>query len=292
MARWEISRTRSRTLISSLILILAGPAAAGAESKPARLSFARDGKPVATRDLDWVRSLSPQTPQTIRVFEPYEEREVRFEAVRFEAALDAVYGPEWRSREELLFTCSDGYQPTVPVRRVLEHGAWLAFDRADEQGFSISKLESGKRQRIALGPFYLVWENLEDTRIRLEGDYGWPYQLVGVDLIDARDRFPKMVPPRDASARELAGFEAFRVHCSKCHPLNGEGGAIGPELNGAVSPLEARRTAWLRQWIDDPSQMNPTSRMPRLNPALPDRDETIDAILAYLSVMSESRHAD
>jgi mono/diheme cytochrome c family protein len=220
----------------------------------------------------------------LAVFEPYEAQEVDFVALPFAAVLDAVYGSGWRREEELLFTCSDGYQPTVPVQRAIDHRAWLAFERKG-QGFTIRKSEAGELRTVALGPFYLIWENLDDAQVRQEADYGWPYQLVGVDLIRTRDRFPGMLPPADASSAALAGFRGFRVHCSKCHKVNGEGGSIGPELVAAASPLAHRDRAYLRRWIEDPAKIQPNARMPALNPALPDRARAIDEILAYLEAM-------
>ncbi len=274
-------------LLLSAVGIALGVVSSSPGDEARGLSFALHSEPVATRDVDELRQA--HEVRTIRVYEPYEEREVSFEAVAFDAVLDAIYSSDWRTQEELLFTCSDGYQPTVPVGRVLEHKAWLAFDRADEDGFSILKLESGSLRRVTLSPFYLIWENLDDPQVRQEGDYGWPYQLVGVDLIRTRDRFPKMVPPEGASRDALAGFAAFRMYCSRCHAINGEGGAIGPELNYPLSPVEYRESAWLRRWIDDPSQILATSRMPRLNPGLADRDQTISNILAYLEAMSKTK---
>ena len=237
--------------------------------------------------LDALRRRVPSS--AVRVFEPYEGREVGFSALRLDRVLDVAYGASWRGEEELLFTCRDGYQPTIPVQRVLSHRAWLAFERTDQEGFTIRKRESGEIKQVALGPFYLVWENLGDAKVRQEADYGWPYQLVGVDLIRTRDRFPGMIPPADASAEVLAGFAAFRVHCSKCHSLNGEGVSIGPELVAGASPLEYRDRDWLRSWIEDPTRILPTARMPALNPALPDRARTVDEMLAYLQAMARAR---
>jgi mono/diheme cytochrome c family protein len=275
---------RRCVLASFLLLLFSGPAAQAQQGDESRtLAFSRRSEPVASRTLASLSAAIP--PATVRVFEPYEAREVDFVALPLEQVLDAVYSTSWRSEEELLFTCSDGYQPTVPVERVLSHKAWLAFDRVDQDGFTVRKSESGSVKRIAVGPFYLIWENLEDEQIRLEADYGWPYQLVGVDLIRSRDYFPKMTPAPGASREVMAGFAAYRVHCSKCHKLNGEGGSIGPELNAQASPLEYRDPKWLRSWIEDPSRIKPTTRMPPLNPALPDRARVVEEILAYLTAM-------
>jgi mono/diheme cytochrome c family protein len=254
---------------------------------PLEIAFARHGQPVASLDLAALEKLA--RPATVRIHEPYEDRAAAFQALPFADLLDAVYGPAWRGEEELLFTCRDGYQPTVPVARAIEHRAWLAFAREGQPAFTIWKLESGARRHVELAPFYLVWENLEDPVVRQEGDYGWPYQLVGVDLIRTRERFPGMAPPPGAGPDVVAGFAAFRVHCSRCHRLNGEGGAIGPELNGAASPLALRERAWLRAWIAEPGRILPTARMEPLNPALPQRERTIDEILAYLEAMASAR---
>jgi len=251
------------------------------------LRFARHGDPVATMTIEELASVT--MPRSVRVFDPYEGQPIDFEAFPLATVLDAVFSPAWREEEEILFTCSDGYQPTLPVPRVLAHAAWLAFDRVDREGFSIEKFESGTNHRIQLAPFYLVWENLDDEELRGEGDYGWPYQLVGIELIRASERFPAMVPPDDASPDAIAGFSAFRRLCSRCHAINGEGGTIGPDLNVPVNPVEFRDREWLRRWIDDPSAILPTARMPRLNPALPERDETIDRIIEYLEAMAGAR---
>jgi mono/diheme cytochrome c family protein len=273
------------------VLLAAGLAAgAAAETAPsAELAFARHGQPTARLALAELLELAPR--REVRVHEPYEAGPARFAALPLERVLDAVYTSSWRGEEELLFSCRDGYQPTVPVARVLAHRAWLAFDREDQPDFTIRKRESGEVRSVELAPFYLIWENLEDAQIREEADYGWPYQLVGIELIRRSDRFPRMTPPPGASDAVLAGFAAFRVHCSKCHALNGEGGRIGPELNHAASPALTRDPDWLRGWIEDPSRVLPNARMPALNPALPDRARTVDEILAYLRAMATAGDA-
>ena len=272
------------------VLGLAIDAHADASGEPT-LAFALHSAPIRSVDLRELSRIAP--PVDVRVFEPYEEREVEFSALPLAPVLDAIYGDGWRTEEELLFACRDGYQPSVPVQRVLEHDAWLAFDRAGEAGFSIVKLESGSRKEIDLSPFYLIWDNLGDAQLRLEGDYGWPYQVVGVDVIRTRDRFPHTAPPEGATPQVLAGYAAFRIHCSRCHAINGEGGSLGPELNSPRNPVEYRELDWLRSWLDDPAQILPTARMPRLNPTLSERAETIDYILAYLGAMANhKRHLE
>ncbi len=253
------------------------------------LAFALHAAPLRSLDISALSRIVE--PSVLRVFEPHEEREAEFRAIPFASVLDFLYGDDWSAQPELLllFTCSDGYQPTIPVQRVLDHGAWLAFDRVGQDGFSIRKLESGSRKRIDLSPFYLIWDNLESAQLREEADYGWPYQLVGVDLVRSRDRFPRSAPAENAAPEVIAGYAAFGVHCNRCHAMNGEGGAIGPELNSPSNPIEYRELDWLRSWIDDPAKIVPTSRMPRLNPALRNRGETIESLLAYMGAMSKRK---
>lgn len=268
----------------TLLLVVAASATARAEEDVATsLRFARHGEPVATLRLDALREAF--AAKTLAVHEPYEDREVAFRALPLAAVLDRVFTPSWREEEELLFTCRDGYQPTVPVQRALDHDAWIAFARPGAD-FTIDKLESGRRQEVSLAPFYLVWENLEDDVVRAEGDYGWPYQLVAIDLIRAADRFPKMTPPASAPPLAHEGYTAFRMYCTRCHPVNGEGGSIGPELNAPGREVGVRDEAWLRRWIDDPSQFAPNARMPALDRGLPDRAQTLDALIAYLRAMA------
>jgi mono/diheme cytochrome c family protein len=281
LARWT-KADRLRLWIGIAVALLALPARAGEDA----LTFRRRGEAVATRDRAALTALAPV--ETVRAREPYEEREVAFRALRLDRVLDAVYGESWRREEELLFTCRDGYQPIVPVARVLEHQAWLAFAREDAPAFSIRKLESGRYQDISLAPYYLIWDNLHDAAVRAEGDYGWPYQLVGIDLIRSRDRFPHMAPPANASPQVGEGFAAFRIHCSRCHAVNGDGGTIGPELNRTPNPAGRRDAAWLRRWIDDPAAISPNTRMERLNPELHDRAHVIDAIVAYLQAIADA----
>lgn len=248
------------------------------------LEFLAESRPVTSLTVEELTR--KVEARRVDVFEPYEQAEVAFTALPFERVLDEAYGPTWREHEAILFTCRDGYQPTVTVRRVLEQHAFLAIARVGDVGFTILKYEEGARKRIDLGPFYVIWDNLDDARIRSEGDYGWPYEVVQLDLVSFRSHFREMAPPIGASPKVLAGFEAYVVHCSKCHTINGRGGDIGPELNYPANPTEYMKSDWLRTWIDDPTNMRRAPRMPPLNPQLPERARVIDEIIAYLDAMA------
>ncbi|MEZ4451965.1 MAG: hypothetical protein R3B09_21055 [Nannocystaceae bacterium] len=253
------------------------------------ISFQRRG--VEVERLSCAAMEAKVAAQPVRVRDPYEGRDVVFEGLPAEALLDAVYGPAWRGEGEVLFTCRDLYRPSVPVRRFLEHRAFLALRRPERAAFTLDKPQAGEIKAVGLAPVYVVWENLEDAEIAAQGDYGWPYQVITIDLGDFAERFPRMTPDPDAGAEVMAGFQSFRHHCMPCHAINGDGGTLGPELNFPVSVTEYFDEGWLRRWIDDPASVRHRSRMPR--PTLRERDRAaiIDDLIAYLRAMAQKKQA-
>jgi hypothetical protein len=57
------------------------------------------------------------TSESVTVMEPHEKVRITFEALPLKALLDRIYGEGWRAKDEILFTCSDGYQPSLPVQK-------------------------------------------------------------------------------------------------------------------------------------------------------------------------------
>lgn len=64
--------------------------------------------------------------------------------------------------------------------------------------------------------------------------------------------------------------------CQACHTIGGQGGAVGPSLDGIGS---RRDEAWLKTWLSDPTKVKPDSKMPNLHLAQAD----IDALATYLA---------
>jgi len=70
--------------------------------------------------------------------------------------------------------------------------------------------------------------------------------------------------------------QIFNQLCIACHALGGQGGAVGPALDG----VGARRDrAYLQQWLVDPHAVKADSRMPKL-PLTPGQ---VDELVAFLS---------
>lgn len=87
---------------------------------------------------------------------------------------------------------------------------------------------------------------------------------------------PIAVPGADAVAASVDRPQIFNQLCIACHALGGEGGAVGPALDG----VGARRDRdYLKQWLVDPHAVKADARMPKL----PLTDGQIDDLVAFLS---------
>jgi mono/diheme cytochrome c family protein len=253
----------------------------------AELKFQSHGKLVKTLSQEEIAKLV--APKEMKVYEPHEQKDVVYRGVPFNALLDAVYGSDWKKSEEVLFTCTDGYQPSVPLERFTRFTSALAWERVGSSSFTlINKLHNG--ETTELGPFYLVWDNIAAPALKADGPEGWPYEIVTVDLITFDEHFPNMAPPRNAIASAKRGFLAFRKHCMACHRINGEGGTKGVELNFPVSVVQYFKEPWLRRWITDaPSMRYETGMTSFKSWADKGWDEALDDLIAYLKVMAGNK---
>jgi CRP-like cAMP-binding protein/mono/diheme cytochrome c family protein len=272
-----------RIWIALTVIFLLTSGASAAEEK--LVSFAVGGKPLMQMSLAEIRQKVPVTE--ITVWEPHEDKTVTYEGFEIGKIFAAVYGDRWKEIDEVLFTCVDGYQPVVPMGRFNQHTGYLVYRRLDQDAFIVQNRFQAEKD-VPLGPFYLVWDNLHSKELREDGANGWPYQVVGVDLVNFADRFPRLSPPKDASEKAKAGFLAFRENCMACHTVNGEGGNKAPELNYPMSVTEYLSGKWLRQWLKDPRSIRYNSTMPGFA-AHEKPDAFVDDILAYLKTMAQHK---
>ncbi len=73
--------------------------------------------------------------------------------------------------------------------------------------------------------------------------------------------------------------------CVACHTLGGQGGSVGPALDGVGERFDAD---YLKKWIRDPSAVKPGAKMPKL----PISDEQLDELVAFLSHQSKTPAAN
>lgn len=251
------------------------------------LVFKRHGNHIRTLSLEKLQELI--SPVRVEVFEPLESIKREYIGFPVDQLLTIVYGDGWKSADDILFTCKDGYQPVVPTQEFMKYHSYLVYDRPDNEEFTLINERDG-HEPVNLGPFYLVWDNIKFPEIQKLGFLAWPYQVITIDLIDFSERFPHMAPPKNSSHDVKSGFNSFRMHCMSCHTINGEGAKKAKELNYPVNVTEYIKEPWLRRWINNPRDISYNSTMPALDPNVKDRESIIENIISYLKIMKDNKH--
>lgn len=244
------------------------------------------GKALKTISIGDMKALN--TPHEVTVFEPHEMHDQKYTGFLVTDLLQQTYGDRWQKEDEVLFTCADGYQSAIPVSRFKEFTAYLVYERADDPSFSVTNKHQNN-EHVPLGPFYLVWDNIKSPALKRSGAMNWPYQVVGMETISLKERFPHSFPNPKSGAGILAGFQVFRTKCMTCHKVNGDGGEKAPELNLPVSVTEYWKKEWLEKFIWDPRSVRAGSTMPGLKDM--GTKEELRTVLSYLRKMKESRAA-
>lgn len=253
--------------------------------KPDGISFKT--KSIIKSELSHEKIIQGLKIHDVSVFEPHMGEIRTYRGVGFKDVLNKIYGKDWSKYEEILFTCQDGYQPSIPIAKVKTRDAYLVFGRPAGSFAIDNKLQN--KLNVALGPYYLVWENIKNQAIRADGVGDWPYQIVSIDLIMFVDKFHKLAPPKKSSEKVIKGFIAYRNHCMRCHSLNGDGGTVGIELNYPASVTEYWKEAWLKKWIIDPSQVRHKTTMPGLKEVASNSAQLSDEIVTYLKSMAKHK---
>ncbi|MGZ3699367.1 MAG: hypothetical protein ACXWP5_14655, partial [Bdellovibrionota bacterium] len=169
------------------ILILFAPFSSWAE-----VNFNDHGKPLKSVALEDLRAQIPA--ESVQIFEPHEEAEMTFNALPLVAVLDRIYGPKWREAEEIFFICADGYRDPIAVADLVKNPGWLAFAR-EGAPFAITE-KKPKVREVPLAPLFLIRGSGRDLAARSLEKEGWPYQIVGIDLVEFADRFPGLLPTK------------------------------------------------------------------------------------------------
>jgi nitric oxide reductase subunit C len=100
------------------------------------------------------------------------------------------------------------------------------------------------------------------------------------------DLMPVAVVASPATAGSVAATsnrpQIFNQMCIACHTLQGQGGAVGPVLDGIGS---RREKAFILSWLKDPVKIKPDSKMPKL----PLSEADIVELAAFLSQLKEEK---
>ena len=206
---------------------------------------------------------------------------VTYLAVGAEQVLDHLFGRRWQSSDyDVVFSAADGYQFAGRPERFTQYKAYLAYARGDGDAFTLVNKEG---RLTELGPYYLVWDNIQDPSLVMQGAYGWPYEVLQVDLRPVSAYLPLL--PASASQQALDGFVLFKEYCLTCHQVAGIGGQkLSTDLRQSLCPFKESE---LKALIDKPGDALRKGGMPPLDDGLQGegRHQTIDLIVAYLRAL-------
>jgi nitric oxide reductase subunit C len=81
---------------------------------------------------------------------------------------------------------------------------------------------------------------------------------------------------KGATSKIQAAAPAIFTVCTGCHSLGGQGGQVGPALDGVIKRIQPEALAL---WLKDPQAVKPGTAMPNLGLT----DEVIQEVVTYLS---------
>lgn len=228
-----------------------------------------------------------QPPQTVQVVEPHlttRERQTRvdYRGWPAERVLDAVLGREWRTAGlEVEFRARDGYVSRIPAERFTQYRAYLVFERIGQPAFTIDN-PAQNQQNVPLGPYYLVWDNIQAPELVAEGGTYWPYQVTQIQVSAAR---LEALLPRPLAERYASVAAEAQKYCLSCHQINGFGGEKWP--GNLAQQAKSLQDNDLLRWMLEPSRVKPGTTMPPLPEGLPpaERDALARRLLEYLKAV-------
>jgi nitric oxide reductase subunit C len=110
-------------------------------------------------------------------------------------------------------------------------------------------------------------------------------QWVGTMDLNGFPPKPSLMPLAVSSGPPVAEVgnrpQIFNQLCIACHSLDGQGGLVGPPLDGVGSRRDAD---YIRRWLHDPMAVKADAKMPKL----PLTDGQIDELVAFLSTQKGS----
>ncbi len=245
-----------------------------------------DGLP----DRQQMAELVGSGPSEVVVYEPHlttdkGPRARSYLGWPFADVAKALFGANWRDQGDTIeFRALDGYVSRVSIADFQAHSAWLVSGLPDGGQFTVDNLLQNEAN-IPLGPYYLVWENIEDQDIFERGASLWPYQVAEILPIDLSTAalLPEGLDPGLAKGAEIA-----RTYCLNCHTLNGFGGEKVPgDLAALAAAFDAKR---FRALLLNPRAQNPDTTMPAIAPSRSEADRIvlISQLRSYLLAMPKS----
>lgn len=238
-----------------------------------------------------LQQLLKAPPQVVTVIEPHLSEAgsppVRRHYLGYPAAqvLRQLLGADWQlAQQEIEFRALDGFVARIPAERFGKYRAHLVFAQADAKApFSVDNKAQGEKA-VALGPYYLVWDNIAAPELLADGGAQWPYQVAEISLRPAGST-AFLLPPGISAEKWGEHAALAQKFCLSCHQINGFGGDKMP-LNLAVRAKQLDARAW-RQWLLHPQTVKPGTTMPALpeTMALAEREALAAKLHSYLQAL-------
>jgi len=179
----------------------------------------------------------------------------------------------------IVFECSDGYKPEMPLELFLNANPYLAYHDADAPKGSNWEAIVKDGNEMNAAPFYIVYTSISEKDSR----YKWPYNLVNIYLEPLNKSTVELFPLKNRKLE--SGYTLFKNHCITCHAINGIGGTMGPELNDPKSVTEYWKEKELVDYIVNPEAFRNKVKMPTLGISKQQSQQIVD----YLKYMSENK---
>lgn len=171
------------------------------------------------------------------------------------------------------FYCTDGYEPTLNLGKLMEGQGYLAFQDADLAGSDKYWPDSVSAK---FRPFYLVWENVAYK----DRSFPWPYGLYKIRIDKTNTVYDDIYPADKPLA--ITGFQHFKDYCIKCHSINKIGGNVGPDLNYPKNITDYWTEENIWAYAKDPQSFRYNARMKAIDPLTRGEFEEIVVYLQYM----------
>lgn len=184
---------------------------------------------------------------------------------------------------KIVFECTDGYKPEMPLELFLEAQPYIAFEDVNAPKGSKWEQIYKDGNPMDAAPFYLVYPSISAK----DNQYKWPYNLVKIHFEPLNETDKTLFPTNNKEVE--TGYHLFTKHCITCHAINGIGGEMGPELNAPKSVTEYWIENQLVDYIVNPANFRNKVKMPTLGLTKTQAQEIVYYLKYYAEISKKKK---
>ena len=220
------------------------------------ISFSDSGKLIKTYPLSQMKKIFKV--YDIEVYDQVVHKNKKYKAFKTSEVFEKIYGSKWKNRDEMEFTCADGYKPSFDSSYLLRGDSYLAFSYQDQKSFT-TDLKSHNKKDVEMGPLYLVWKAKKGSFIYNKKDSIWPYQLVSFDFISFKTKFPSLYP-KTLQRKWKKDLRYSKKLVLSAHSINKVGGTLALILYIQIELLITLKKK--TNEVENPQTFRYNSKMP------------------------------